>query len=50
MGIALALRKANLLAEIMAYHKSAVCRSASPAFSFVLVNIEYSLCSRAKRV
>ena len=30
-GIALALRKANILvAEILAYNKSALCRSASP--------------------
>ena len=37
LGIALALRKANLSAEILAYNKSALCRSASPAFSFVLL-------------
>ena len=39
LGIALALRKANLLAEILAYNKSALCRSASLAFSFVSRNV-----------
>ena len=33
---ALALRRLILLAEILAYNKSALCRSASPEFSFVL--------------
>jgi len=38
--IALALGKAILLAEILALNKSALCRSASLAFSFVQLHFE----------
>ena len=43
-----------LLAEILAYNKSAVCRSASPAFSFVLFktmsnNVATLCCSKNRR-
>ena len=36
LGVAQAPRKANFFPEILAYNKSALCRSASLAFSFVL--------------
>ena len=38
LGIALVLRKARK--EILAYHKSALCRSASSAFSFILAFVD----------
>ena len=39
----LALRKANFDAEDLPYNKSALCRSACPALSFVLLQFVYVL-------